>query len=370
MTYDQFRQVAGQKAHPNAPALVLNRFLRLDSSDRIVYDGVLSLVRSFGPSHPHVRKVMYLVWCFRDPRVRGFILDRIAGPGGKWSLAELSRKENADYFVQFQPNTRRKTRSNLEFFLRESGIVSHGHVNLGLDDGWLSDAMAVLAHEEPDKSARAAMVRDPVGFLFSLGWNGLANIAKGEGGNTPGSLEPTGFSDDRDIPLRYPPVGAGQGWTAHEVLPPTASSSPVSLDLVELERANRAHQELERLSAAAILARGFSPVSTSTIDMYFAVGDRVVLLEMKSCHADNIHSQIRKGVGQLLEYRYASRKLLGLNLDLALVLESQPIGSKAWLVDYLFDLGICPVWKVDGKDELATSVAIPSSLVGIVNKTK
>lgn len=374
ITYHELlrRARASPEAHPDAPGLLRNRFLTVDDDDRIVYDGLLALISSHGPEHPRVRKIMYFLWAMRDRRIRRFIIERVADASGRWQPRELVNKDNAEFFQEFSDSAGapRKIRSNIEFFLEEAGIFDpHTRaVHLELDDGWLTDAMSILAAEETDAHAREAMLRDPVGFLFDEGLNALVNLTRDERPhNYPGELDSGPAVDDSELP-----AGKSAGdlalrkWEPHTIEALKAAAPTATLNLVARERASRAHQALERLAAAAIQARGLEPRFTPLIDLCFEVGGASVIMEMKRCHRGNVHTQIRRAVAQLLEYRYLYTQVLQGDIFLVLVLETAPPAEKEWLTDYLFGIGIFPAWKHPSGDALVSTAEPPPPLAGIV----
>jgi len=177
MSYDSLRSLAKQKTHVDIPALLSNRFL-LVREGVIVRDRFLSFVESEGVEQPRIRKVMYMAWALREPRLRRFVLEKICDSDGRWRPREVTRKSNANFFEEyFQDKTTPKVRSNIERFFIEAGLFNPAtnQVQLSLADGWLPDAIQVAAQHEDNPARRRAMVNDPVGFLISHGWNGLAN---------------------------------------------------------------------------------------------------------------------------------------------------------------------------------------------------
>ncbi len=87
---------------------------------------------------------------------------------------------------------------------------------------------------------------------------------------------------------------------------------------------------------------------------------------MKSCSTSNYLAQSRRGISQLLEYRYRHRELVGEDATLLLVLEIPPPPRLAWLVGYMASLGIICSWKDPDGDRLVTNTTIPTSLDKIV----
>jgi hypothetical protein len=72
------------------------------------------------------------------------------------------------------------------------------------------------------------------------------------------------------------------------------------------------------------------------------VGNQHHIIEVKSCHLGNLLPQVRRAVGQLYEYRYRAQMP---GAHLWLILEERPIGTLAWLEDYLVsNRQICLGW--------------------------
>lgn len=315
---------------------------------------------------------MYFVWAIRDERLRRFICEVVANEQGKWRIRELVKKTNAEFFRHWFPKpstTPQKARSNIEFFLTKAGIFDpYGKaVRLELGDGWLVDAMQVAAQHERNPAQRKAMASAPGEWLISHRWNGLANAQPEElrtlGEFAPAYTEPL-EDDDLDIVPGAPTEG--RKWVEYRIATSGKTSKQIITNEVARERASKSHLELERLAAAAAQRQGYEPRCNNNIDMYFKTPGGTVLAEMKSCHERNIHSQIRRGVGQLLEYQFVYRTLLGEPVAALLVIETRPPGGKAWLVDYLRTLGITLAWREPRATRLLTTTAIPALLTGLV----
>lgn len=376
MTYTYWRELAETPpAHPDAPGLLRKRFLSVDPNEQLEYDGLFALLMAHGPRHPRVRKIMYFIWAMRDERIRRFIVERIADPSGQWDPKRLTNKENWKFFYEPRGSegSAKKARSNYERYLEKVGIFdpTTGKIDLSLEDGWLTDAMVILAAKEPDIVTRDRMVRDPLSYLISRGLNALANLpTTSRPEHYEGQLENWEPVDDRRLP-----DADGEGnydardWLPRDLMRFQQRSTTRSLNLVALERATEAHHLLERIAAAAIEGAGFRPRQTSTIDMYFDRAGGTAILEMKSCNTGNIHSQVRKGVSQLLEYRWRYRTSLADSVTLGLVLETPPTGVRRWLVEYLTSIGICCVWKDPKTETLITSSEVPPLLSEIVFPT-
>ena len=114
------------------------------------------------------------------------------------------------------------------------------------------------------------------------------------------------------------------------------------------ERANQTHKTLTSLVAKRISTAGAIPRRNRFIDLAARMADKDYLFEMKSSNEDNLHSQVRKAVSQLYEYRYLQAIPTA---TLVLVIETQPIGKSKWLIDYLLrDRNIMIIWDGNGDD--------------------
>lgn len=351
MNYSDLLKYARQHTHKDAPGLVRKRFIKVTDSDVVSYDRFLSLVAAHGISSPFVRKAMLFVWAYRDERVRRFLCECIADKQGKWRARELVNKANFEFFVSndwLEERAARKARSNIEFFLVEAQLfdLATKRADLQLDDGWLFEAAAVAAQHEDDLRTRKQLLDDPCRFLVDRNWQGMIDATPEElfaGGVSPPEdvvpLEDDAI-DGRTIQLR-----SGKIWDRRKPRQSDKKSTSVFIDLVARERANQSHFQLEELVAQGIRRIGAEPKYTAHIDMYFTANEETVLVEMKSCDSGNIHSQIRKGVSQLFEYRYMYSSLLGRDPKLLLIVETEPMGAKSWLADYLQSLGITLAWR-------------------------
>jgi len=372
MAYNELLDYAARHTHADAPGLLAKRFLLLDPNNVIVYDRFLSLASTEGLDSPRVRKVMYLVWALRDERVRRFISERVASRDGKWRISALRNKANSRFLEEWlQPSSAKKARSNIEFFLQETGIydpTGPGTIHLELGDAWLPEAMQVAAQHEPDPAIRAAMTAAPAEFLVSRGWHGLVNATPEELGSVRGGPSPEADPlEDAVIEMPRGRPGPGRPWAPPEPRAGRRRGGTFQVNHVAHERASRAHQLLERLMAEAAASRRYEPLHNENIDLYFETPTGTVLAEIKSCHRNNVHSQIRRGVSQLLEYRYFYRDLLGHTVSPVLVIETPLPRDKAWLVEFLGTLGITLIWKEPEGARLVTAATIPDSLRGLVS---
>lgn len=120
------------------------------------------------------------------------------------------------------------------------------------------------------------------------------------------------------------------------------------LNQVARERASRAHEDLTKLVAKRLRAAGSVPRRNKLVDLAAHVQGADYLFEMKSSTEGNVHSQVRKAVSQLYEYRYLQASPAA---KLILVIEHAPPRPLGWLVDYLLkDREIFIVWDGRGDD--------------------
>lgn len=368
-SYSSLLEYAKAHTQSAAPGLISKRFILVRRDEIISYDHFLSLVATYGINSALVRKVMFFVWAFRDERLRRFICERVADRKGKWRVTQLTNKDNANFFEEWlQPGPSRKARSNIEFFLVETGIFdkSANKIDLGLEDGWLLEAAAVAAQHEGDPRIRRQLAEEPGRFLVENGWMALANATEAELnaiGRIP--LDDAPREDDA-LEVEKNRSSSTKEWNRKKPNPSDKKSITAMIDVVARERANLSHHQLEEITAEAIRARGFRPEYNEHMDMYFKAASGSVLIEIKSCDDSNIHAQVRKGVSQLFEYRYTYRELLGAEPSLLLLIEAIPPKGKRWLIDYLQTLGIAVAWKEAGTRHLVTNASIPISLDGII----
>jgi len=123
--------------------------------------------------------------------------------------------------------------------------------------------------------------------------------------------------------------------------------------------------------AMAAEGRGYAPQYNEQIDLFFFTEDETILAEMKSCHQNNLHAQVCRGISQLFEYKYVYAAQLGDNVLCVLcvlVLESRPSERQRWLMDYVKSLGILLVWGARNEDRLETEMEVPQSLDGVVSQ--
>lgn len=372
MTINELRGFAAKRTHSAIPAILKKRFLLVEQGDTIIYDRFLSLVSAEGLHNPRVRKVMYFLWAFRDHRLRQFISEVVAGPNGKWRASELTKKSNAKFFQKFfEPNTSAKVRSNIEYFLVESGIFSNSKntIHLELEDGWITEGVSVASQHEPDFEKRRAMIGSPVEYLIANGLNPIASATVAElQALSITTLIESDPIEDRGISVNITTkkLPSGSAWNRPKPTALEQHKATTTLDIVALERAHAAHWMLESIMSESVRAKGFTPKQNKHIDMYFVAENEMILAEMKSCHRRNLHTQVRRGVAQLLEYRYLYKDTFKEEPILVLVIETAPSIKQEWLAAYLESIGILLSWKDANRRKLVSKSSIPKPLQGII----
>lgn len=99
-------------------------------------------------------------------------------------------------------------------------------------------------------------------------------------------------------------VGSCFGNRTPSVVPVLDYDALAVVDDAARERANESHQMLTDLVAAKIRKAGAIPKRNRFVDLSALLRDDLYLFEMKSTTGGNVHSQIRRAVSQLYEYRY------------------------------------------------------------------
>jgi hypothetical protein len=372
MQYAELLIRARKSTHRDAPGLARQRFLLINLDGSIAYDHFLSLVAAHGLNSPLVRKVMYFVWAYRDDRIRRFVCERIANKYGLWSVGRVLDKKNSEFFKKWvDSSTATKARSNFERFLVETKIFDpkSEKIHLELDDGWLQQAAIVAAQHERNAGAREELLANPIAFLERRGWLGLLNANRANAPiPSPVLVMDSTPLGDMAIKIKGNSTQTSSDWNRRRPNASGKSGTTVSIDLVAHERANLSHFSLEKHLADLAKAKGLTPKYNQNIDLYFKKGNSCVLVEVKSCTDDNFHSQIRKAISQLFEYRFVYKELLGSDVTMLLLMETAPPKEKTWLVDYAFSLGILVAWTQAATDAIVTTNPPPKSLAGFVRR--
>ena len=120
--------------------------------------------------------------------------------------------------------------------------------------------------------------------------------------------------------------------------------------LDKLEAKTKRHQQMLKALARVVRSKGFCPTYNLHVDLRAECRGHDVLFELKTADSHNFHKQVRRAVGQLLEYRYRYRGLNGdKSLKLAAVIEGGVSAEQhEFARGFLHDVGIVMVlWKPD-----------------------
>jgi hypothetical protein len=174
--------------------------------------------------------------------------------------------------------------------------------------------------------------------------------------------------EDDQIKAKPLNVLTGNDWNRSSPTSSGKKSAVATIDLVARERASKSHYMLEKLLADAARRNGLMPKYNTNVDMYFETPHGMVLAEAKSCTDNNFHSQVRKGISQLFEYRFLHK--FDSQSTMLLVTENVPPQQKKWLVDYAFSLGIVLAWKESHTQKIVSTCALPKALFNIVTRSR
>jgi len=121
----------------------------------------------------------------------------------------------------------------------------------------------------------------------------------------------------------------------------------VMIDDATKERAENAHRMLMDIVAGKVRDAGAIPKNNAIVDLAATVKGDDFLFEMKSTTDRNVHSQVRRAISQLYEYRYLQQIPTA---KLVVVIENPPPDEKKWLIDYVVkDRGLLIAWDGDRK---------------------
>lgn len=121
------------------------------------------------------------------------------------------------------------------------------------------------------------------------------------------------------------------------------------VDTHNLAEKTRSHQTLVGMLAKYIRQIGLTPLYNLYIDVYADTCSTSFIFEVKTVESGNFLAQIRKAVGQLLEYRFRHRSIIENRLaKLVVVIEAYDIKSEQiqFAFQFLNDIGIeLIVWQ-------------------------
>jgi len=116
----------------------------------------------------------------------------------------------------------------------------------------------------------------------------------------------------------------------------------------KLEVKTKRHQQILQLLARNVRAKGLRPTYNRHVDLRVEGNGSEVLFEVKTADALNFQQQVRRAVGQLLEYRYRYKRYnKRREIKLAAVIEAEAsVEQYEFARGFLSELGIAMVlWK-------------------------
>lgn len=125
-----------------------------------------------------------------------------------------------------------------------------------------------------------------------------------------------------------------------------------SREPAKLERALWSHVRLQNQIADRLIGRGLAPLSPRSVDPDFDLawrdGRELNVVEVKSLHTGNELSQLRGGLGQILDYRHRLERRHGVRPRAILALEREP-KRQGW-VGICSDVDVQLIWgpQLDG----------------------
>lgn len=347
MKFQDYRGLVGKKVHPDIPALVRGRFLLIENG-LILHDHFLSIIKSEGVGTPRTRKIMYGAWVLRDRRLLEFVTKILASENGLWSAEDVADKTNAAFFEKFfKASTTAKIRSNFEYFLIESGIFQNRNspIELSLDDGWLAEAVVIASQQSEFEGFRDSMMGDPHSFIIAQGWQGIANATTDQLLEFRRSIPNSATESDSALTTAPGKSLNGTVWSKKAPAFNDLKILTVQVDAVKRERASLAHHSLEAAFSQLAQGRGYLPQFNEHIDLFFDTPTETLLIEVKSCTRNTVHTQVRRGVAQLLEYEFVYREQYNLPVAKVLLLETAVPPNLGWILDFLNDLNISLIWR-------------------------
>ncbi len=346
-----------RKRHKNPHLFGTARRYLLVRNKTVVRDRLVDFVHTEGELSNRLKMVLYFLFMFRDARYRSFIIDVVADNRGKWNRSVFDAKHTS----YFPGSGGHKAFTNLRQLFFRIGVLAEDTRTIDMGDiaDWLPIALQIAA-QHLSSETRAKLIASPHGFLIRNRLNALLNCTPDElaqfalGGNYEdlGDLLP-------NIELRRNTssnqLGAFKTWRRGRPGKRTAEKIDFSVDPVAMERANYQHWVLEQLMAEALSSGQVSVLTNQLVDMLAQSSSEAILFEMKSCNSSSARSQIRRGISQLLEYRFLHRGILPEKTSICLVLERRPPIKTEWMLDYLDSLGVGVIWKEDTEQSLVCS---------------
>jgi len=345
----------------------LGRYL-LNDHGFVRRDKLVDLVHAEGQLTDRVKMVMYFLFMLRDARCRSFICNHLVSNQLTWSDAKLHQTNST--FPEFVGAGGHKAYTNLRSLLLHFGLVDESFRLRTFPPlaTWFSDGVSIASQHIMDIEMKERFLETPQAVLADFGLLGLLNTPPDQVLKVQSRVPIEDKTDSLpayDLSQRESDFDAAaiKAWNRNGPMRRTAlNERAVLINPALLERANTQHFVLEKMMSEVCRQNGFSVHQTVFIDMLGRKQSASVIFEMKSCTIPNIRGQVRRGISQLLEYRYLYRAEVS-DPHLCLVVERKPRGNSAWLMDYVESLGIHLIWKQDKADAFGCSKTSRERLV-------
>ncbi len=328
-------------------ATARKRYL-LEHDGLILRDRLIVLLQQEGSFTNRVKMVMYFLFMLRESRYRNFICNEVADSNGVWHIDAF-----ASTTATVPDVGGRKAFTNLRRMLVHAGLLADDSAYTVSAfprlDMWFSEGVEIAAQHITSPEDRQRFLNAPQADLLRRGIHGLLNAPRSI---ISGLVGPLLADTTADFLPQYssglgrlgPVAGGFREWVkASPIKRESLSGTAIISNPALLERANAQHFLLEKRMADICKESGCLVKESLYVDLLAQKGGMYLMFEMKSCTYNTLRSQVRRGISQLLEYRYLHRQDYP-NVRLCLVLERRPAVHNEWLVDFAETLGIGVVW--------------------------
>ena len=304
-----------------------------------VVDSILIEVCRSGS--PGATRIVWVALVAADRRLQRVVAEILSGPDGKLVPEAFSTDFLEKALTAILGSPSRKAASNILHYYEQARIVvpeKTGSTIVGIDAELDTRSAVPLAVAYVAESHEG---REPLDLALELQVNAWLNLTPEE--FTKAFLEPGEVALTR--------TGAGPAAHRNAATAGIASSTAPRLDHSYreedeaigirlagtrefdpdvMERASRAHRELQNHLARWLRDHGLTPVSPTEspwFDVGWWVDDVFWVAEVKSLSVENEAHQIRLGLGQVLDYVHQLAGF-GLAIRAALVVEEEPAGGR------------------------------------------
>lgn len=238
-------------------------------------------------------------------------------------------------------------RSDLQALLRKHGACVDDDVRRSTDLLIRADSPMWLYGEYGQREAELAengRLGHDVGVIDV---DGLVKLLSGEGVWTRAPLFPPATTDP--VGQRYLSARA----SSDGLMPVVIEHDPAAL-----ERALASHATVQNTLAAFVESQGFEPLSpagsAAQFDLAWTVGDAIWVAEIKSTTGQNESTQLRLGLGQVLEYSWRLSQWHKRAVRPVLVPEQRPVDDSWGAISA--ECGVLLTWP-DSFESLRSALA-------------